>query len=102
RKFEKSLKMLKLIHSSLSKMTKFAETLPAVGKIRKLIVEKVLPLALKVLEFLNKQVVKVIEYMEKILGYKDKKSFLKLVWEVDKKGSMVCKLGSLAGKSLEL
>ena len=79
-------------------MTKFAETLPAVGKIRKLIVEKVLPLALKVLEFLNKQVVKVIEYMEKILGYKDKKSFLKLVWEVDKKGIADCHFGYVFNK----
>lgn len=86
KKFERVLWLLKKIHSALDNGTKFANNIPTVGKLRKILVEKVMPAVLDAMETLNKGIRKVIDYMEEFLEYKDKKKGFKLMWEIDKKG----------------
>ena len=88
RKFEKVLRLLKRIHSALDSGTKFANNIPKIGKLRKVLVEKVMPLVLDALETLNKGIHKVIDYAEKILQYKNEKKGFKLLWEINKKGTV--------------
>ena len=88
RKFEKVLRLLKRVHSALDIGTKFANNIPTIGKLRKLLVEKVMPLVLDALETLNKGIRKVIDYAEKFLQYKNEKKGFKLLWEIDKKGTV--------------
>lgn len=88
RKFEKVLRLLKRVHSALDNGTKFANNIPTIGKLRKVLVEKVMPLVLDGLETLNKGIRKVIDYAEKFLQYKDEKKGFKLLWEIDKKGTV--------------
>ena len=85
-KFETVLKLLKRIHIALDDGTKFINNIPKIGKIRKLLVEKVMPVVLDALETINKGIRKVIDYAEEFLQYKDKKKGFKLLWEIDKKG----------------
>lgn len=85
-KFELVLKLLKRIHTALDNGTKFINNVPAIGKIRKVLVEKVMPVVLDALETTNKGLRKVIDYAERFLEYKDKKKGFKLLWKIDKKG----------------
>jgi len=87
-KFELVLKLLKRIHPALDNGTKFTNNIPAIGKIRKILVEKVMPVVLDALETINKGLRKVVDYAEKFLEYKDKRKGFKLLWEIDKKGIM--------------
>ena len=87
-KFEKVLKLVKRIHSALDNGTKFANNIPKIGKLREVLVEKVMPMVLDALETINKGVRKAIDYAEKFLQYKDKKKGFKLLWEIDKKGNV--------------
>ena len=90
-KFERVLKLLKKIHTALDKGTKFINNIPKIGKIRKVLMEKVMPVVLDALETINKGLWKVVDYADKLLEYKDKKKGFKLLWEIDKKGMMcVC------------
>ena len=90
-KFEKVLKILKLIHKNLDKMTKFADNIPRIGQLRKIIVEKVIPMALDVMEKMHKEVRKVIDYERILLRYK---KAAKLIWRIDKYGKSVLCLQS--------
>ena len=83
-KFEKTLRLLKRIHKALDDGTKFVNNIPKIGKLRQILVEKVMPLVLDALETINKGMWKVIDYAEKFLQYK--KGF-KLLSEIDKKGN---------------
>ena len=85
-KFEKVLSLVKKMHKNLDKVTKFTDNIPKIGQLRKVIVEKVIPMILDILERLNKEVKKIIDYERIILRYK--KSF-KLIWNIDKKGTLV-------------
>ena len=87
-KFEKVLKLVKRIHGALDNGTKFANNIPKIGKLRQILVEKVMPLVLDALETINKGTRKAIDYAEKFLQYKDKKKGFKLLWEIDKKGDV--------------
>ena len=87
-KFELVLKLLKRIHTALDNGTKFTNNIPAIGKIRKVLVEKVMPMVLDALETINKGIRKVVDYADKFLEYKDKKKGFKLLWKIDKKGTM--------------
>lgn len=87
-KFEKVLKLVKRIHGALDNGTKFANNIPKIGKLREILVEKVMPLVLDALETINKGTRKAIDYAEKFLQYKDKNKGFKLLWEIDKKGNV--------------
>ena len=88
RKFEKVVRLQKRVHSALDIGTKFANNIPVIGQLRKVLVEKVMPLVLDALETLNKGIHKVIDYAEKILQYKNEKKGFKLLWEINKKGTV--------------
>ena len=88
RKFEKVLRLPKRVHSALDIATKFANNIPMIGQLRKLLVEKVMPLVLDPLKTLNKGIRKVIDYEEKFLQYKNEKKGFKLLWEINKKGTV--------------
>lgn len=87
-KFEKVVRLQKRVHSALDIGTKFANNIPMIGQLRKVLVEKVMPLVLDALETLNKGIHKVIDYAEKILQYKNEKKGFKLLWEINKKGTV--------------
>ena len=86
-KFEKVVKLLKLIHKNLDKLTKFADNIPRIGLLRKLIVEKVIPMTLDALELVGKEIRKVVDYETIILKYK---KTAKLLWKIDKQGKSMC------------
>ena len=88
RKFEKVVRLQKRVHSALDIGTKFANNIPRIGLLRKVLVEKVMPLVLDALETLNKGIRKVIDYEEKFLQYKNEKKGFKLLWEINKKGTV--------------
>lgn len=102
KKFERVLWLLKKIHGALDNGTKFANNIPAVGKLRQILVEKVMPVVLDTMETVNKGIRKIVDYMEEFLEYKNKKKEFKLLWEIDKKGTTICKLLSPVGSSLQL
>eukprot|EP00794_Sanderia_malayensis_P010086 gene10086-11116_t len=97
-KFDRLLKLLKTFQKSLDKLTKFADNIPKIGQLRKIIVEKVIPMSLDVMEKISKQVNKVIDFEKVVLGFK---KTAKLLWKIDKRGAKVCKLTSPVGLSLE-
>eukprot|EP00794_Sanderia_malayensis_P010096 gene10096-11127_t len=97
-KFDKVMKILKLVLKSLNKMTKFADNIPKIGTLRKIIVEKVLPMILKIMEKLNKQIRKIIDFEKAVLKFKKP---AKLLWKIDKNGAKVCKLSSPVAVSLK-
>ena len=88
RKFEKVQRLVKRVHSALDNGTKFANNIPKIGKLRKVVVEKVMPLVLDALETLNKGIRKGIDYKEKFLQYKNEKKGFKLLWEINKEGTV--------------
>ena len=85
-KFETVVKLLKLVHKNLDKLTKFADNIPRIGQLRKIIVEKVIPMALDALEVVEKAIWKVIDYEKRILKYE---KTAKLLWKIDKQGKYV-------------
>ena len=86
-KFEKVVKLLKLVHKNLDKLTKFADNIPRIGQLRKIIVEKVIPMTLDALELVAKEIRKVVDYETIILKFK---KTAKLLWRIDKQGKSLC------------
>ena len=85
-KFEKVVRLLTFAHKNLDKLTKFADNIPRIGQLRKIIVEKVIPMVLDALELVGKEVRRVIDYETIILKYK---KTAKLLWRIDKHGNLI-------------
>ncbi|KXJ08945.1 uncharacterized protein LOC110248011 [Exaiptasia diaphana] len=81
-------------------ISKFSVIVPAVGKLRALVMKKILPMAMEALEYAYIGVRNVIVSLRRFLGQTYSDSLENLLIEINKKGPKVCVDSTSMGKSL--